>query len=100
MNLAAIQEAVAQGNYLYAQHALQRMIDRHISRAEIEQVIANAELIEDYPSDKYSPSCLLFGQTEHGRVLHVQVSAPPSVKIVTAYEPDPNEWENFRVRKR
>lgn len=99
MDLKAVQEAVAQGNYLYSQHALQRMIDRHITRAEVEQAVASAEMIEDYLLDKYGPSCLIYGQTEGMRILHVQVSAAPSVKIITAYEPDPAEWENFRVRK-
>lgn len=99
MDLVTIQKAVAEGNYLYSQHALQRMIDRHISRAEVEQAVANAEIIEEYPLDKYGPSCLIYGETEAKRVLHIQVSAAPSVKIITAYEPDPAEWENFRVRK-
>jgi hypothetical protein len=99
VDLKAVQEAVAQGNYLYSQHALQRMIDRHITRAEVEQAITTAEMIEDYPLDKGGPSCLIYGETEGKRALHVQVSAAPSVKIVTAYEPDPAEWENLRVRK-
>jgi hypothetical protein len=38
--------------------------------------------------------------TEEARHLHVLVSSPPSrVKIISAYEPDPDEWEDYRVRK-
>ena len=99
MDINTVQEAVAQGNYLYTQHALQRMIERHITRVEVEQVIASAEIIEDYPLGKYGPSCLIYGKTNDLRVLHVQVSASPSVKVITVYEPDPTEWENLRVRK-
>jgi hypothetical protein len=98
-NLAAIQQAVAQGDYRYTAHALQRTTVRHISRAEIEQAIVQAEIIESYPEDKYGPSALVYGETEKQRILHIQISLPPSVKIITAYEPDPDQWENYRVRK-
>ncbi len=101
MDLSAIQEAVAQGNYQYTLHALRRTTERHISRIEVEQAVASAEIIEEYPGDRYGPSCLLYGDTDAGRPLHVLVSTPsPQVTIITAYEPDPSEWENNRVRKR
>lgn len=99
MDLAAIQEAVSQGEYQYTLHATQRTTIRKISRTELTQAIAKAEIIEEYPQDKYGPSCLLYGETDTGRILHIQISLPPSVKIITAYEPDPNEWINHRVRK-
>jgi len=99
VDLELIQEAIAQGNYQYSLHALQRTTERQISRTEIEQAISRAEVIEDYPQDKYGPSCLLYGDRDGGRVLHLQVSLPPLVKIITVYEPDPNEWENNRIRK-
>lgn len=98
-DFTAIQHAVALGHYRYTVHALQRTTERHIARIEIEQVIASAEVIEAYPQDKYGPSVLLLGTTETGRILHIHVSFPPSVKIITAYEPDPDQWENYRVRK-
>lgn len=98
-DLEAVQKAVAQGNYRYTAHALQRTTVRHISRGEIEQAMAKAELIESYPDDKYGPSILIYGETEEQRKLHIQLSLPPSVKIITAYEPDPNQWDNYRVRK-
>lgn len=53
-----------------------------------------------YPDDKYSPSCLVMGQTKNARILHIQVSYPPSAKIITVYEPSPNDWENdWKTRK-
>ncbi len=97
--LEAIRQSVAEGHYQYSLHALQRTTERHISRSEVEQAIAVAEIIESYPDDKYKPSYLLFGNTNDNRPLHIQVCLPPHVKIITVYEPDPNEWENYRVRK-
>jgi len=99
-DLKAIQDAVIAGNYQYTTRALIRTTERRISRAEIEQVIAVAEIIEEYPDDKYGPSCLLYGETRNGRRLHVLVSSlPVRVKIISAYDPDPDEWEDYRVRR-
>ena len=75
------------------------MIKRSILRHEVEEALCVGEIIEEYPYDKYSPSCLVYGKTVDGRGLHVQVSLPPVVVIVTAYEPDPEEWINFRIRR-
>lgn len=98
-HLSAIQAAVIAGDYQYTAHAVARTTERHISRVEIEQAIADAEVIEQNPDDKYGPTYLLYGITAASRHLHVLVCAPP-VKIITAYEPDPDEWENYRVRKK
>jgi len=58
------------------------------------------EVIEEYPDDKYGPSCLIFGFTLSNRPLHVQCSYPshPLVKIITLYEPDPKIWIDFKLR--
>jgi hypothetical protein len=72
-----------------------------VSEQEIREAGAKAEVIEDYPGDKYSPSGLLPGFTRAGRALHFQVSFAESdtTKIVTIYEPDPNEWIENRKRR-
>ena len=57
------------------------------------------DIIEEYPDDKYSPSCLIYGQTLVRRDLHVQVSLPPKVVIITTYEPDPDEWVDHSIRR-
>jgi hypothetical protein len=87
-------------NYLLTAHASQRGVERGISSSEIEESVISGELIEDYPDDKYGPSCLILGTTSQKRVLHVQVSYPPNVKVITLYEPSPDEWESdWKTRK-
>lgn len=89
-------------HYEFSKHAVDQSIIRDISVAEVEDAIAGkSEVIEDYPEDKYGPSCLILGFTIAGRPLHVQCSYPdrPLVKIITLYEPDPDLWIDFRVRK-
>jgi len=75
------------------------MLRRAIRSIEIEEAIAEAEIIEKYPDDKYGPSVLLLGVTRAGRPLHVQV-AYERMRIVTVYEPDPTEWLDWRYRRR
>ena len=72
-----------------ADRAAQRAIRSH----EVEEAIFAGMVIEDYPDDKYGPSCLMMGFTQSGRVLHVQISYPPNVKVITVYEPSPDDWE-------
>ncbi len=88
--------------YEFSKHAVDQSIIRDISVAEVEDAIGGrSEVIEDYPDDKYGPSCLILGFTKAGRPLHVQCSYPsrPLVKIITLYEPDPDLWIDFRVRR-
>ena len=79
-----------------------RSLPRGISRREIAQAGSQARIIEDYPDDKYSPSCLLLGFTQIGRPLHIVVSLEDRdlVKVITVYEPDPDKWIDHTRRRR
>lgn len=97
-----IKRKIAARQYEFSKHAVDQAIIRGISVAELEDAVANqSAVIEDYPEDKYGPSCLILGFTVTGRPLHVQSSYPsrPLIKIVTVYEPDPDLWTDFRIRK-
>ena len=99
--LSQIQQELAAGRFDFSRHAFRRVVERNISEQEICEAGAKAEVIEDYPGDKYSPSGLLLGFTRAGRALHFQVSFAGSdmTKIITIYEPDPNEWIENRKRR-
>jgi hypothetical protein len=99
--LLQIQQQLAVGEFEFSRHAFRRAIERNISEQEIRDAGAKAEVIENYPEDKYSPSALLLGFTAAGRPLHFQVSFAESdlTKIITIYEPDPTEWSEHRKRK-
>ena len=93
---------IRKGLYEYSQHAVDQSILRIISNKEISEAIEHGKIIEDYPDDKYGPSCLICGVTQGGRILHVQCSVDP-VWIITTYDPtlNPNEWEdNFKRRRK
>jgi len=90
-----------QDRFEFSQHATDQSILRRISLQEIREALAAGEVIEDYPQDKYGPSCLIFGYTKAARPLHVHCSYPsrPLVKIITVYEPDPSLWIEYRTRR-
>ena len=99
--IEGIREKVTTAAFEFSQHAVDQSILRHISVGEIVEAITGGEVIEDYPTDKYGPSCLIMGFTQSGRAVHVQCSYParPLVKIITTYEPHPDQWIDYKQRR-
>ncbi len=96
-----IRAKITQGQFEFSRHAVDQSIIRHISVQEVREAIASGEAIEDYPDDKYGPSCLILGYTKTNRPLHIQCSYPsrPLIKIITLYEPNPELWIDLRARR-
>ncbi|MDE0220777.1 MAG: nucleotidyltransferase domain-containing protein [Spirochaetaceae bacterium] len=96
-----IRSQLSVGEFDFSRHAFKRLVERNISGAEIQQAGSRANVIEEYPDDKYSPSCLLLGFTHDGRALHMQVSLADTdlVKIITLYEPHADEWIEYVHRR-
>jgi Domain of unknown function (DUF4258) len=101
VNLDAIKAKVQRGEFEFTQHAVDQTLLRHITVQELREAIEVSEVIEEYPTDKYSPSCLLLGFTTATRPLHIQVSDPsrPVIKVITVYQPDPERWVDLRQRR-
>ena len=97
--LEGIRESIHRDEHRYTVHAQTQMAARHITSAEIVETLLSdaAEVIEEYPDDKYSPSCLICGVAGSGRVLHIQSNH--KAVIITAYEPDPEKWVDAKRRK-
>ena len=95
-----IKKRVKADNYRFTIHAFERCVERGISPEQVKSAILSGEIIEDYPNDKYGPSCLIYGATREGKILHVQCSMEP-VWIVTAYDPtlNPEEWNRDYKRR-
>ncbi len=100
MEVEGIRVIIGMGEYRFSDHAVKRMIKRSIARSGVEEAILSGEIIEEYPDDKYSPSCLIYGRSKAGRHLHVQLSLPPTVIVITAYDPDETEWIDYRIRRK
>jgi hypothetical protein len=90
-----IRRKIALGKFEFSQHAVDQSIIRHISAQEVREKIAEAEIIEDCPNDKYGPSCLLLGFTQK-----CSYPSRPWIKIITLYEPNPRLWIDLRLRRK
>lgn len=93
---------IAANEFEFTKHALDQSILRGISVQEVREAFMDSEVIEDYPEDKYGPSCLVLGTTKSNRPLHIQCTHPSRaiVKIITLYQPDPEQWIDHKVRRK
>ncbi|MEO0768455.1 MAG: DUF4258 domain-containing protein [Cyanobacteria bacterium J06649_4] len=78
----------------FSKHAVDQSILRKIQVHEVREAIQKGQIIEDYPDDKYGPSCLIYGKTATQRPIHIQCSYPsrPLLKVITVYEPNSQRW--------
>ncbi len=83
------------------QHAENRSRMRNITQDDIKTCIMNGEIIEQYPDDYPYPSCLVYGKTEDGRVIHTVIcDNGDAAKIITVYEPDTTYFKrDLKTRK-
>jgi hypothetical protein len=70
-----------------------------MTREEILSTVDTYAIVEEYPDDKYLPSYLILAEDFH--ILFAVDTAGNDLRVVTAYRPDPDEWEpGFTRRKR
>lgn len=100
--LRSLREAVAKGRVLWHHHALERLLERGISRAEVMRTIPHGDAIERYPERRPFPSYLILHVDP--LPLHVVAasdSASVTCHIVTVYRPDLQRFEpDFRTRRK
>jgi len=100
MSINDIIDSIKKGKIRITDHADEEIHNDSLTFEEVFVSVIGGEIIEEYPDDKYSPSCLIYGRTKSSAHLHVQLSIPPTVVIITAYEPDESEWIDYRVRRK
>ena len=71
-----IRAKIVAGRFEFSRHAVDQTLLRGIAVEEIRQALIDGIIIENYPDDKYGPSCLVFGNTKNGRALYIQCSYP------------------------
>lgn len=88
---------------VFSGHAVRRMFEWAISRDEVLEVLRDGEVIVEYPDDKPFPSNLLVGFPE-ARAIHVVAALDcqtDTCHVITAYPPDPDQWQDdFRTRRK
>lgn len=85
----------------FSRHALERMFQRGIDPAAVAYIVAEAEIVFEYPDDKPFPSALLLG-FQGKQAIHAVVarSEEGDCHLVTIYLPDPAIWDETFKRRR
>lgn len=88
-------------SFTYREHAQLRMFERNITAKEVEEAIEYGEKIEDYPTDRPFPSCLMFKLVDK-RPVHVVLGINGKEGfIISLYEPSADKFErDFKTRKK
>ena len=97
-----IRQSINQKKIIWRRHALERMLERGLSRNMVLDVASNGEVIEDYSADRPTPTALFLGWDKK-RPIHVVLSIEPDgeVAIITAYEPSLDVFEpDYRTRRK
>jgi len=98
-----LQALFAEGRFDISGHGVPHRWKEGFSIAEIVEAIRRGQIIEEYP---WRNRCLVWGRArtamESTLDLHVvcDVSDPEWVHVVTAYVPDPLQWESPPARRK
>ena len=101
MNIADIISSIRNGQVRITDHADEEATDDDLSFDEIYYSVTQGEIIEDYPTDKPFPSCLIMGKNFSGQAIHSVWAYNPKnhwAVLITVYRPDPNRWIDCKVR--
>lgn len=101
LNIDKIKQFVNEGNLRWTNHIIIRLLQRNITLEDIEMVLLNGEIIENYEDDYPYPSCLILGVNKSNEYIHIVCGLNDTeLWLITAYYPDKSEWENdLKTRK-
>ena len=95
LDLNKLREYYRQEKVIITIHAQERLRQRGIKAKYVRNCVMTGEIIEQYPDDFPFPSCLIFGKTINGKILHVVASDEGTgSRIITAYFPDNIKFED------
>jgi hypothetical protein len=102
MGIKEIIEAVQAERVNITQHARKEAKEDNLVLDDVFSATCRGEIIEDYPTDAPYPSCLIYGETETGGVVHSVWAYAANSQIavlITVYRPDPERWIDWKTRK-
>ena len=101
MNIENIIDAIRNRRVKITDHADEETVNDCLTYDEIYFSLIQGEVIEDYPSDKPYPSCLIFGRNFGGEPIHSVWAYNPENQwavLITVYRPDPARWIDWKLR--
>ena len=103
MQISDIIEAIRERRIRISDHADVEAHEDRLSYEEVYYSVLQGEIIEDYPNDTPYPSALIYGQTVIGDPVHSVWAFNPDNRwavLITVYRPDPDQWIDWRKRRR
>jgi hypothetical protein len=103
MDIAVIIQAIQANCVRITDHADEEAEADHLTFDEIYFSVLHGEIIENCPTAKPYPSCLIFGQTFSGAPVHSVWAYNANNQwavVITVYKPDPKRWINWRERRK
>jgi hypothetical protein len=97
-----IRQSIHQRKIIWRRHALERMLERGLSRNMVLDVVSNGEVIEDYSVDRPTPTALFLGwDKKHPIHVVLSIELEGEIAIITAYEPSLDVFESdYRTRRK
>ncbi len=103
MEIDLIIEAIRANRIRITDHADEEAHADQLSFDEIFFSVLQGEIIEDYPTDRPFPSCLVYGNTFSNEPVHSVWAYNAQNRwavLITVYRPDPKRWLNWRTRRK
>jgi hypothetical protein len=103
MEISEIIEAIRSNRIRITDHADEEAEADRLTFDETYFSVLHGEIIEDYPTEKPYPSCLIYGQTSSGDPVHSVWAYNKQTQwavLITVYRPDPDLWINWRERRK
>ncbi|MEE2717829.1 MAG: DUF4258 domain-containing protein [SAR324 cluster bacterium] len=101
MEIESIVQAIRETQVRITNHADEEAVDDNLTYEEIYTSVIQGEIIEDYPTDKPYPSCLILGKNFTGEPIHSVWAYNQEnswAVLITVYRPDPDRWVDWKMR--
>jgi hypothetical protein len=97
-----IRAEIEKQSYEISLHADDERIAEGLTVMQLESVLSNCQIIEQYPDDPRGESCLALGFTPERRPVHVVCGKNPSghLILITVYIPAMPKWRDLYTRNR
>ena len=103
MKISELIDAIRAKRVLITDHADEEASEDDLKFEDIWTSVFEGEIIEEYPTDKPYPSCLVFGMTPDGEPVHSVWGYDRGRQIailIAVYCPEPARWINWRTRRK
>jgi len=103
LNIDNLIDAIKNDRIRITDHADEEAHNDNLSFEEVITSVLNGQVIEDYPTDRPFPSCLVFGENYKREPIHSVWAYNEENRwavLITVYRPDPERWIDWKTRRK